>query len=161
MGGACTTKQVNECKAYACFMQSVRTSSLLLNSHTHFRSSLGAASKRHLINHTHLSPTQVSALSCLKKPPLYVVERHTPSKSICLLPLYNLWVGLARTVYIRIYTPYIWWFPSQKYRMYTVYIWFWPTLSMRHPGKRNTNIKKIISRKQLTAISRRKRHTIQ
>ena len=35
--------------------------------------------------------------------------------------LYSLWVGLARTVYIRIYTPYIWWFPSQKYRMYTVY----------------------------------------
>jgi len=31
---------------------------------------------------------------------------------------------LARTVYIRIYTPYTWWFLSQKYRMYTVYIWF-------------------------------------
>ena len=37
-------------------------------------------------------------------------------------------IGLARTEYIRIYTPYIWWFPSQKYRMYTVYIWFWPNL---------------------------------
>jgi hypothetical protein len=35
---------------------------------------------------------------------------------------------LARTVYIRIYTPYTWWFLSQKYRMYTVYIWFWPSL---------------------------------
>jgi hypothetical protein len=34
-----------------------------------------------------------------------------------------LYLGLARTVYIRIYTPpYIWWFPSQKYRMYTVYM---------------------------------------
>jgi len=39
-----------------------------------------------------------------------------------------LWTGLARTVYIHIYTPYIWWFPSQKYRIYTPYIWFWPTL---------------------------------
>ena len=38
--------------------------------------------------------------------------------------------GLARTVYIRIYTPYIWWFPSQKYRMYTVHIWSWPTLGI-------------------------------
>ena len=40
----------------------------------------------------------------------------------------QLYVGLARTVYTRIYTPHIWWFPSQKYRMYTVYIWFWPIL---------------------------------
>jgi hypothetical protein len=40
------------------------------------------------------------------------------------------YVGLARTVYIRIYTPYIRWFPSRKYRMYTVYIWFWPTLKI-------------------------------
>jgi len=40
----------------------------------------------------------------------------------------NISVGLAKTVYIRIYTPYTWWFLSQKYRMYTVYIWFWPSL---------------------------------
>jgi len=40
-------------------------------------------------------------------------------------------VELARTVYIRIYTPYIWWFPCQKYRIYTVYIWFWPALPVR------------------------------
>jgi len=31
-------------------------------------------------------------------------------------------VGLAKTVYIRFCTPYIWWYPSQKYRMYTVYM---------------------------------------
>ena len=46
----------------------------------------------------------------------------------CVLGTHPPSLGLARTVYIRIYTPYIWWFPSQKYRMYTVYIWFWPTL---------------------------------
>jgi hypothetical protein len=34
-------------------------------------------------------------------------------------------VGLARTVYIRIYTLYIWKFPSQKHRMYTVYIYIY------------------------------------
>jgi len=43
---------------------------------------------------------------------------------------------LARTVYIRIYTPYIWWFPSQKYRIYTVDIWFWPTLNISHQSSR-------------------------
>jgi hypothetical protein len=33
-----------------------------------------------------------------------------------------------------IYTPYVWWFLSQKYRMYTVYIYIslWPTLQMSH-----------------------------
>jgi hypothetical protein len=40
------------------------------------------------------------------------------------------YVGLARTVYLRINTTYIWWFPSQKYRMQTVYIWLWPTLGV-------------------------------
>ena len=57
--------------------------------------------------------------------------------TICILCKYGTcgreitkYIGLARTVYIRIYTPYIWWFPSQKYRMYTVYIWFWPTLQI-------------------------------
>jgi hypothetical protein len=46
----------------------------------------------------------------------------------CAACTLNMYLGFARTVYIRLYTPYIWWYPSQKYRMYTVYIWFWPTL---------------------------------
>jgi hypothetical protein len=49
----------------------------------------------------------------------------------CCFMCWYILVGLARTVYIRTYTPYIWWFLSQKYRMYTVYVWFWPTLHIR------------------------------
>ena len=50
----------------------------------------------------------------------------------------NIYVGLARTVYIHRLWPYIWWFSCQKYRIHTVYIWFWPTLHiclvLAHPG---------------------------
>ena len=31
---------------------------------------------------------------------------------------------------------YIWRFPCQKYRIYTVYIWFWPSLPISHPKLR-------------------------
>jgi len=40
----------------------------------------------------------------------------------------TLFLGLARTVYIRRIWPSIWWFPCKKYRIYTVHTWFWPSL---------------------------------
>ena len=41
-------------------------------------------------------------------------------------------INMCRVAQNRIYTPYIWWFPSQKFRIYTKYIWFRPTLNMWH-----------------------------
>jgi len=43
---------------------------------------------------------------------------------------HQIYVGLARTVYMHRIWPYIWWFPCQKHRIYTVYVWFWPTLNI-------------------------------
>ena len=40
----------------------------------------------------------------------------------------DMFLRLARTVYMHHIWPYIWWLSCQKYRIYTVYIWFWPTL---------------------------------
>jgi len=61
---------------------------------------------------------------------IHVCNTTTNTIHACFTTANAICVGLARTVHVRIYTPYVWWFPSQKYRMYTVYIWFWPTLHM-------------------------------
>jgi len=51
---------------------------------------------------------------------------------------YVVWLGLARTIYIRRIRPYIWWNFCQKYCIHTVYIWFGPTLRMTHPCVKET-----------------------
>jgi len=58
---------------------------------------------------------------------LFQVRVHLPIWSRSHAYIY---LRLARTVYIRMYTRYIWWFPRQKLRMYTVDTWFWLTLHL-------------------------------
>jgi hypothetical protein len=57
------------------------------------------------------------------RPHLSVVMSFTTLSTI--VPLVTF---ISRVGQNRIYTPYIWWIPCQKYRICTVYIWFWPTL---------------------------------
>jgi hypothetical protein len=65
----------------------------------------------------------LSHTNCINAWPKYGV-----SWCMCRVGQNHIFIGLARTVYIHRIWQYLWWFPCQKYRIYTAYIWFWPTL---------------------------------